>query len=425
MKKRWMSVPVVMGAFLLATGCGSSNVGVSTSGNASTAQSKPVTITFLHWRGEDVPVFEKIISQFHEKYPNINVQMQVIPSNQYIAEAQAKLTGPDGADVFASFPGAEFNALLKAGLYTNLSGQSFLSNYNPKLISVGKADGKQWAVPYQVVFNMPVYNKTLFKQLNLSVPQNWPQFLHVCQVLKQHGDIPIVFAGQVSAGQFFNDMVMNNVPDPNVFEGLMTGKSKLTDPGFLKTFEQLSQLYHGGYFQKGALGTSQDAATAIFAQGKSGMLALGSYQIANVNEDNHNAFQMGLLAPITTNSISQAKYLGVDTTTFMLGVNAHSKYKKQAEEFIEFLSQPNIASEYANGTDQMVTVKGVHYTVPALLEMQPLLNEPLRFQPMYTLTNQQVVDAITNTVEAVLEGTNPLIAAEEGQKEIDQAISLK
>lgn len=383
----------------------------------------PVTITFLHWRGEDVPVFDKIIKQFEQKYPNIKVQMQVIPSNQYIAQAEAELIGSKGADLFATFPGAEFSAISKAGLYVNLSSMPFVKNFNPKLIDAGKMNGKQLALPYQVVFNMPVYNVGLFKKLHLSVPRDWSQFLHTCQVLKSHGDTPIVFAGEVSAGQFYNDIVMNDVTNPAVFSGLDTGKSKLTDPAFLKSFQQLAVLYKDGYFQKGALGTAQDAATAIFSEGKSGMLALGSYQEATVTTDNPS-IQMGLLAPITTPT-PKADYVGIDTTTFMLGVNAHSHHKAAAEDFLSYLSQPAIASEYANGTDQMVSIKGVRYTSPSLRQMAPLLSKSLRFQPMYTLTNQQVVTAVTNTVENVLSGMSPMAAAQRGQKEIDQAISLK
>ncbi|UOF89084.1 ABC transporter substrate-binding protein [Fodinisporobacter ferrooxydans] len=406
---------------LLVTGCGGSGA----SSNANGGNGKEVTLTFLHWRGEDVPTFKKIISEFHKKYPNINVQMQVLPSNQYIAQAQANLTGNHGADIFTSFPGSEFSAINKAGLYEDLSSQPFLSNFNSDLIKSGQKDGKQFAIPYQVVFNMPVYNKDLFKKLNIEPPTDWNGFLKACQTLKDHGYTPIVFAGKVSAGQFYNDIVMNNVTDPNVFTGLLTGKSKLTDPDFLKSFEQMGELAQKGYFQTGALGTSQDAATAIFAEGKAGMLALGSYQITPVNKDNNNGFKMGLLAPITTASATDAKYQGVDTTTFMLGVNAKSPHKKEAEEFLQFLSQPDIAAQYANETSQMVTVKDVKYTVPALQEMEPLLKKPLRFQPMYTLTNQQVVDDVTNVVEDVISGKDPKVAAKKGQDAINQALSLK
>jgi len=418
---------VTAGMLAMVTGCGSGGNGSGNGTNSSNVSRSggAVTLTFLHWRGEDVPVFNQIISQFHKLHPDINVQMQVLPSNQYIAQAQADLTGSHGADVFTSFPGAEFSAIAKAGLFTDLTNQSFVSHFNPALIKAGQQNGKQLALPYQVVFNMPVYNKDLFSKLNLQTPTDWNGFLQVCQTLKSKGYTPIVFAGKVSAGQFFNDMVMNNVPDPTVFTGLLNGSSKLTDPGFIKTFQQFSELTQKGYFQKGALGTSQDAATAIFGQGKAGMLALGSYQIVPVNKDNGNSFAMSLMAPITNTNASNAKYQGIDTTTFMLAVNANSPYQKQAEAFVSYLSEPKIASQYANETAQMVTVQGVDYTQPALKAMQPLLSESLRFQPMYTLTNQQVVDAVTNAVEDVMSGTSPQAAAAKGQKAIDQALSQK
>jgi len=441
-KKTWAVGFTAVGLVAAVTGCSSGASGNSATNSAAangtgnavtnaastTANSgQPVTLTFLHWRSEDVPEFTKLIAQFHAQYPNINVQMQTIPSNQYIAQAQADLTGQHGADVFASFPGAEFTAIAKAGLYTDLTNQSFMSNFNPNLIQSGQQDGKQLAVPYQVVFNMPVYNKDLFKKLNLSIPTNWDEFLKVCQTLKDHGYAPILLAGQGNStlGQFFNDMVMNNVPDPTVFTGLMTGKSKLTDPGFMKTLQQFSELVSKGYIKAGALGTSQDAAEAIFAQGKTGMYGMGSYEIAPVNKDNNSAFAMGLMAPITTTNAADAKYQGIDTTTFMLGVNANSAHKKEAEEFINFLSDAKVASDYANTTDQMVTVKGVTYTEPALVSMQGWLDKPLRFQPMYTLTNQQVVDAVTNAEADVLSGMSAQAAATKEQKIIDQALSLK
>ncbi|QSO49294.1 extracellular solute-binding protein [Alicyclobacillus mengziensis] len=434
----------VVGLLALVTGCGSggstSNSGGSNAaggsggstaatGNsgASGSNSGPVTITFLHWRNQDVPTFNTIIADFQKLHPNITVQMQVIPSNQYIAQAQADLTGSHGADIFASFPGAEFSSIAKAGLYTNLSNQPFLSNFNSNLIQAGQLNGKQLAIPYQVVFNMPVYNKTLFKKLNISVPTNWSQFLQACQTLKDHGYTPIIIPGQGNStlGQFFNDMVMNNVPSAKVFDGLQTGKSKLTDPGFLTTLEQFQTLVQKGYIMPGSLGTSQTAAEAIFAQGKIGMFGMGSYEFAPVNTINHNAFQMGLLAPITTAKASQATWQGIDTTTFMLGINANSPHKKAAEEFLAYLAQPSVASYYANQTAQMVTVNNVSYTDPNLKSTESWLSRKVRFQPMYTLTNQQVVNAVTNAEADILGGMSAQAAAQKEQKVINQAITQK
>ena len=36
------------------------------------------------------------------------------------------------------------------------------------------------------------YNKQIFQELNLSIPQNWPEFLQVCEKIKQASITPII-----------------------------------------------------------------------------------------------------------------------------------------------------------------------------------------------------------------------------------------
>lgn len=180
MKNMKMKSSLVLALTLLLT------VFLSACGNSSDSSADgKVTISFLHWRGEDTQAFQKIIDQFETKNPNIKVDMQTLTSDQYQSTAQAKLTDGSVGDVFASFPGAQYAALSKAGLYTDLTNESFLKNYNADLIDVGAKDGKQWAVPYQLVYNQPIYNTKIFKKYNLTPPTDWDGFLKLCATLKQ------------------------------------------------------------------------------------------------------------------------------------------------------------------------------------------------------------------------------------------------
>ena len=63
--------------------------GIAGCGNPTASQGKVTTITFEHWRGEDVPTFNKIIAQFEKKYPNIAVHMIVLTSQNYPAQIQS------------------------------------------------------------------------------------------------------------------------------------------------------------------------------------------------------------------------------------------------------------------------------------------------------------------------------------------------
>ncbi len=376
------------------------------------------TINFMHWRGEDKAAFEKLAAQFKEE-TGITVEMSIYPSEQYPVQ-QVLRDGATG-DVFASNPGYQLQSLQKLGFYEDLSGEPFLKNFDEKLIEIASVDGKQLAVPLQLVFNQPVYNKTLFDKLGLAPPKDWKSFLAICKTLKDNGYIPIAFPGaDIGPGQLMNSMMMNNAPDEEIFTQLMNGESKLTETWWIKTLEQFKELADKEYLQKDSLGTKHDAAIALVAQEKAAMLASGSYAIAsirNLNED----IKLGLLAPITVPE-DQAKYEGIHTTTFLLGVNKNSKKKNEAKQFIEFLSRPENASAYANETSQHVTVKNVEYESEDLQNIAEWTKKKTRFQPRYLIPDENVEKAVLSSIQSVIGGQTPRQAAEQAQAIIDQHI---
>lgn len=419
-KHKKMLLPLVSLLILsiVLSACGS---GAAEGGNGSSDSSGKVTISFIHWRGEDSEALNQTIAAFEQENPNIKVEMQTLPSDQYQSTVQSKLGDGSVGDVFTSFPGAQFEAFAKAGLFTDLTGSSFLSSYNPKLIEAGQKDGKQYAIPYQLVYNMPIYNVKLFEKYGLTPPKDWDGFLKAAQTLKDNGIIPIAFAGaDIGPGQFMNTMVMNNAPSDDIFTKVEAGEAKLTDEFWVKTLTQIKELNDKGYFQPNALGTKDAAAGALFIQEKAAMLASGSYQLAQNKQQNPN-LEQGLLAPITV-SADQAKYEGVHTTTFMLAVNSKSKHPEEAKKFIEFLSKPDVAAEYANATGQNVTVDNVKYDSPELQVAGGWSGKKTVFQPRFTILNGDNQKAVTNSIQAVLSGTSPEEAAQQAQAIIDQNI---
>ncbi|MBW4080995.1 ABC transporter substrate-binding protein [Paenibacillus sp. S150] len=399
------------------------NDSVQAANSAPEESAQPeVTLSFLHWRGEDAESFNGIISKFQEVYPNITVEMQTLPSDQYQTSALVKIADGSAGDLFASFPGAQFEAVAKAGLYADLSAEPFLASFNEALIGAGVKDNKQLAVPYQLVYNDPIYNVKLFQQLGLTPPADWDGFLEMCAELKENGLIPIAFAGaDIGPGQFMNTMVMNNLPSDDAFTKVEAGEAKLTDDWWIKTLSQIRELNDKGYFQPNALGTKDAAAGALFIQEKAAILASGSYQLAQNKAQNPN-LEQALLAPITV-AADQAKYEGIHTSTFLLGVNSKSKHPEEAKKFLEFLSRREIAGQYANETGQNVTVKDVEYNTQELKLVSEWAKKKTLFQPRFTITNGENQKAVTNSIQAVLGGSSPEAAAKEAQAIIDQQLS--
>ncbi|WP_430785056.1 ABC transporter substrate-binding protein [Actinoplanes sp. G11-F43] len=387
-------------------------------GDSGTKAEAGGDLSFAHWRAEDKEVFEQIIAEF-QKTSSLKIRQDISPSNDYQSTALQKLRGGTVGDAFTAFRGAQFLDIAKAGVSTDLTGQAFLSRYEPSLITAGATEGKQYGVPYQLVFNTPLANTDLISKAGLGeAPKDWQGFLALADKLKSQGVAPIAWPGgdAANAGQLLNVLVVNNAPTDDALGKIETGEYKVTDDWFLTVLKQYAELRP--YFQDSATGTSSDAALALFAQGKAALLATGSFQVAGVRKLGAT-FPIDLLAPITTTA-DKAKYEGVFNATFILGVNAKSAKQDQARAWIGHLSDPAVAGVYANGTSQHVTVKGVEYTNPDLKALAPWLTKKTALAPRFQFTNLDIRGAVENATVAVAGGKSPEQAAEEAQKVVDQ-----
>ncbi|PYZ92626.1 ABC transporter substrate-binding protein [Salipaludibacillus keqinensis] len=414
------SLGLLTGVVLLLTACaGNQESGGSSSNGDNEDQTQ---ISFIHWRGEDAEVFNEIIEEFEEENPNITVEMNIYPSEQYQSNAQQMLRDGSVGDVFTSFPGSQFEVIQNAGFFEDLTGESFVDNFNAEAIEIGQKDGQQLALPYQMVFNMPVYNVGMFEDLGLEPPNSWSEFKEMADTLLENDITPIAFPGaDIGPNQFMNSMMMNNAPDEDIFEKLENGEESLTNEWWVSTLENFHELLDHGYISEDSLGTQQDAAISQVAQGEAAMLATGSYHMASLLEQNED-LELDFLAPITVEE-DEAIYEGIHTATFMLGVNANSEKQEEAKQFIEFLSRDDIASKYANETGQHLTIEDVDYTSDALQNTAYwLTDKETRFQPRFFITNSSVENAVLSSIERVLGGDDPMEAAETSQQVVEENI---
>ena len=420
-RRRLLQLAAAGGLGALASACagpGSRSGGApaaAPTGGAATGE-----ISFAHWRAEDKSVLDTILSGFSGANAGVTVRQDISPSNDYATTALQRLRGGQIGDAFAAFPGAQFNNLSSAGLFTDLSGAAYKGNYDGKYLDAGASGGKQFALPYHVVFNMPVTNVDLLERAGASeAPADWGGFLDLCDKLKGAGVAPLAWPGGEpgNAGQLWNSMVMNNAPTPDVGSKIESGDYKCTDGWYLKTLEQYADLRP--FFQPNATGTAVEPAQQIFAQGKAAMLATGSYHVAAVRALGAR-FPVGLLSPLTVDKGDQAKYEGVFNQTFMLAVNSSSSKQAAAAKLVEHLSKPEVAAVYANGTSQHLAVKDVDYTNADLKALAPWLERETARAPRVGFLNLDIRNAAENAATKVVGGSSPRQAAEEAQQVVDQ-----
>src|SRR5699024_3489676 len=287
------------------------------------------------------------------------------------SQALNRLQSSAVGDIFPTFRGAQFTQFVDAGVYTDLSDQDFVGNYEAGLIEAGQSDGTQWGLPYQVVLPMPIGNLDILSDVGYEeTPTTWDGFLDMCDKVMSAGITPLAWPGGApgDAGQLYNSMIMNLQPEEDASAQLEAGTLKCTDDWFLEMLAKYAELRP--FFQSNATGTSVEPLQQMFVDGEPAMLVTGSYHIAAVRDLGAES-PMGLYPPITTDS--DPTYTGTYNATFILGINAASDVQPAATEILRFLSDPANAQGYADPTVQHVRLSAVEHSNPDLMQLSPCL----------------------------------------------------
>lgn len=131
-----------------------------------------------------ISAFEKAVE---EKFPDIDlVQVGNYANSLGIEEYTARLEHDDLTDIVMTWPletGEEFfeDRLL------NLSGMEFSSRYNLSMLNTIAHDGKLYYLPGPAQVRGIVYNKTLFKEKGWNIPENFEEFLALCNTIEASG----------------------------------------------------------------------------------------------------------------------------------------------------------------------------------------------------------------------------------------------
>jgi raffinose/stachyose/melibiose transport system substrate-binding protein len=366
------------------------------------------SIEFHHWRPEDKAVFQGIIDKYEAKYPGTKISQVIMTSVDYTNLAYAKISPNKKAAVFVTSRGGQFNQFYAGGLLADLSNQRFMKqNVISSALTPGTVGGKVYGLPYQSLFNNPLYNAELFAKQGWKVPTTWSQTLAFCKTAKAAGFIPFAWPGATrgNAGQIINSFLMNSAPDLATLEARIlaidTGKADLTAPWFVEIANKYKAMADNGCFPANPTGYNDTVAPADFAAGKAAIYPTGTFGMSTVTRLNPAmSGKMKMMSLITTDS--KPLYQGITNNTFILSVNAKSSSTDQkiAASFISFLAQAENAQAYAVGTSQHVSIINVDYAANVdLLNTSDIMGKKLLLAPRFLFNN---VNNVRNPLEDAL-----------------------
>ncbi len=367
----------------------------------------------------------QMLAKFHEDYPGITVNWETIGGGK-ISEVIKTRLAAGGEDVDLITPlRPDYIQLAKTGQLVDLSDVTYKENYNPAVIESSKIDGKLYALSIALNYYVTWYNKTIFDELGLSEPQNWEEFLALCETLKANGVAPLVI-GSKDQGEnnHFSAIPYGALlsEDPTWVQKVGRGEAKWTDPESIDAMERYKLIVDKGYFLEGALGIGRDQAYQAFYQGKAAMI---SQQVGVIEflAANTPEFEVGAFAP-PGNDPGQERRVPFSAGHTMALYNK-SKNKDASLIFLEYISQTENAQLMSTEINLPSSVNGVNYDFhPIAQVLMPLLDMPTS-DLMHAVVLPQSKPALATAFQRIIgkDGTPLEELAKEVQAVTDKEIA--
>ncbi|MNZ75929.1 Multiple sugar-binding protein precursor [compost metagenome] len=346
--------------------CGSSD---SSNNNNSQENSKgsKVTIELAISKSSQDSAFvdAELLKEFEEK-TNIHVNLQLLPAEQTSTVLQTKLAVDETPDLIQFNLASATTDLNLERNFEILDNESWVSRLLNKEVLSAYGHVYSFHVSQDTGMQGVVYNKDIFEELGLSIPQSFEEFLEVCEKIKASGITPVFmpykdnWAANIWPAAAFADYAAKN--DPTLFDDLNANRKKWTDiPEFAAILQQQYEVYKKGYTNTDILSDSYDMAVGKFLNREVAMMFMGDWLIENVTEKDPNV-HLGLFAIPS----AEGAYLGGSPLGGQLFIPKKAKHMAEAKQFLEFLASKEIAQRIVTNQGYVSNFSDV--TTPELPE---------------------------------------------------------
>jgi raffinose/stachyose/melibiose transport system substrate-binding protein len=232
---------------------------------------------------------EKSIAAFEEAHPGVEVNYTYYNySPEYITALKAAAASGSLPDIIGLQPGSltqQYRDQLEPvnTRATETWGEGWdeqIFPVNRKQMQMGNPEGDDsyYMIPQESQVLCIWYNRKIFEELGLSVPETYDDLKTASSTLTEAGYIPM-FQGAADGWQNENVFLMiANQFEPGIVEQAQNGEAPWDSPAIVEAMAAWKGLFDDGVFQDGALGAhAYPTGAQLFAQGRVGMMALGSW----------------------------------------------------------------------------------------------------------------------------------------------------
>ncbi len=344
-----------------------------------TAQDVSGPLSFLSWM--PLTQIEPLLDAFSAHYPDVEIDFQNVPAGPEFQQRLQLLAGAGELPDMFHIP-APLTLMAQAGHLADLSHLEVTQGLPEGYTSYYTYDGSIYAYANDAWIGGIFYDKDLFAENGLAVPESYADLLEAAEVFHGQGIKPISFG----SGNLVDLVFM-----------LHGAEILLDDPGFNSGIDSGETTFAGGYLN--ALNTwktdwvdtgyvSQDMAAIDdpqrmdeFAVGEAAMTISGPWAVGGILEANPE-LNLGVF-PFVGETAEDVFTLGA--VNVGLAISANAENPAAAEAFISFVGSEEGVPILQAVTGNFIGVEGVEYEVhPVNQVMAPIAAKGnFSFPPVY------------------------------------------
>jgi raffinose/stachyose/melibiose transport system substrate-binding protein len=368
---------VLTSVAFLVLGCtpsaptGSQSAGETTGQTVDTQSSQPPVekAKLLVW--EHTPQFEEplkqVIEAFEAQNSDIDVEYEIKTADQYYNLLATTIQAGEAPDLFWTNGTATSNyeSYAAQGVLMDLTDRVDYSLFPEAAIKLVDIDGHYYSTPGATADTRAVYyNKDIFTELGLSVPETFDEFEADLQTIQDAGYVPLALGGSFFWSSLFTFEPILAAMEPEWLQAAAKGEARVNDPRVAEVWKKMIEWGEKGYFGPGYLGVDEGGQLLAFSKGEAAMTITGSWNVstfASNNPDlNYGAFQL----PTRDGTRPM-----IVTWACGFAVSANTEYPEAAIKFAQFLASVEGQAAWVKALNGVPGLSEVVSEDPVIAEM--------------------------------------------------------
>ncbi len=309
----------------------------------ASAQDKRVLRYYADFDPAPLAAFEAIIADFEAAHPDIDVQLQNFDHEGYKTSIRNFLTA-DAPDLANWYAGNRMAPFVESGQFQDVTDVWEENGLNESLASAASSmemDGKKWGLPYTYYQWGIYYNKDVYSQVGVDVPETWDQFIANCEKFQAAG-IDCLTTGSKAlwpvAGIFDYIDLRTNGYDYHM--KLTSGEIPWTDEGVRNAFAEWAKVLP--YVTENHAALEWQDAAALLVQGKAANFVMGNFAVAVFKEGGMTDDTLGFMPFPTINpDVERAE----DAPTDTVHIPAGASNVEDAKTFLAYLGTADVQTK--------------------------------------------------------------------------------